>query len=508
MGGKSIKSALISVFHKENLEPILDVMKANDVTIFSTGGTQKFIEEKGIQVEAIEDQTGYPSIFGGRVKTLHPKVFGGILQRSENESDQAEASEHNIPPYDMVIVDLYPFEETLASGASHNDIIEKIDIGGISLIRAGAKNYNDVLIVSSMNQYEEVYKILESNCSTTLEDRKRFATYAFQVSSHYDTSIFNYFNQSGNVPAFRQSHDKFKSLRYGENPHQEGTFYGNFGELFEQLHGKSISYNNLLDIDAAVSLINDLQGGGISFAILKHNNACGAAFGKTVKEAYLKAFAADTQSAFGGILITNTRINIEAAEEINKLFCEVVIAPGYDEDALPLLKSKKNRIILLHKQSENIKKQFRSLLNGVIVQETDNYKETENDLSLVTTKHPSPGEIETLLFANTLVKHTKSNAIVLAKNNQMISSGVGQTSRIDAVRQAIEKAKFFGFDVSESVMASDAFFPFKDSVEIANDFGIKTIIQPGGSVKDQESIDFCNEHEMSMVFTGKRHFRH
>lgn len=508
MGGKSIKSALISVFHKENLEPILDVMKANDVTIFSTGGTQKFIEEKGIQVEAIEDQTGYPSIFGGRVKTLHPKVFGGILQRSENESDQAEASEHNIPPYDMVIVDLYPFEETLASGASHNDIIEKIDIGGISLIRAGAKNYNDVLIVSSMNQYEEVYKILESNCSTTLEDRKRFATYAFQVSSHYDTSIFNYFNQSGNVPAFRQSHDKFKSLRYGENPHQEGTFYGNFGELFEQLHGKSISYNNLLDIDAAVSLINDLQGGGISFAILKHNNACGAAFGKTVKEAYLKAFAADTQSAFGGILITNTRINIEAAEEINKLFCEVVIAPGYDEDALPLLKSKKNRIILLHKQSENIKKQFRSLLNGVIVQETDNYKETENDLSLVTTKHPSPGEIETLLFANTLVKHTKSNAIVLAKNNQMISSGVGQTSRIDAVRQAIEKAKFFGFDVSESVMASDAFFPFKDSVEIANDFGIRTIIQPGGSVKDQESIDFCNEHEMSMVFTGKRHFRH
>ena len=507
MGGKPIKSALISVFHKKNLEPILDVLKVNGVTIYSTGGTQKFIEEKGLQVEAVEDQTGYPSIFGGRVKTLHPKVFGGILQRSENASDQKEAKEHAIPPYDMVIVDLYPFEETLAAGGSHDEVIEKIDIGGISLIRAGAKNYRDVLIVSSMSQYEEAHKIIETGCSTTLEERRKFATYAFQVSSHYDTSIFNYFNQSENIAAFRQSHNKAKSLRYGENPHQEGNFYGDFEKLFDHLHGKAISYNNLIDIDAAVALIGDLHG-GIAFAILKHNNACGAAYGATVKEAYLKAFAADTQSAFGGILVTNTPLDLEAAEEINKLFCEVVIAPEYSEDALRLLKSKKNRIVLLHKQSVHSKKQFRSLLNGAIVQEIDTYQENESDLSVVTTQLPAPDEMETLLFANTLVKHTKSNAIVLATGNQMISSGVGQTSRIDAVRQAIEKARSFGFDVSESVMASDAFFPFKDSVEIANEFGIKTIIQPGGSVKDKESIDFCNEHQMSMVFTGKRHFRH
>jgi len=507
MGLKPIKSALISVFNKDNLEPILEILKLNNVTIYSTGGTQKFIKEIGLDVVSVEDLTGYPSIFGGRVKTLHPKVFGAILQRSNNEKDQLDAEEHKIPPVDLVIVDLYPFEATVASGSAHKEIMEKIDIGGISLIRAGAKNYDEVLIVSSMNQYEEIFNILKTTCSSSLEDRSRFATYAYEVSSHYDTAIFNYLNKKTKTPVFKQSYSASKTLRYGENPHQEGAFYGNFDDIFDQKHGKSISYNNLIDIDAAVSLIDDLDG-DIAFAILKHNNVCGAAFGESVKEAYLKAFAADTQSAFGGILVTNTMIDLEAAEEINKLFFEVVIAPGYDDDALQLLKSKKNRIILIQKKSVKSKYQYRSILNGVIEQNTDVYKEKEDDLSLVTDKHPDSDEIEALLFANTLVKHTKSNAIILANKGQMIASGMGQTSRIDAVKQAIAKARTFGFDVSESVMASDAFFPFADSVEIAKEHGIKVIIQPGGSIKDQESIDFCNEHGITMVFTGKRHFKH
>ena len=507
MAGKRIKSALISVFHKENLEPILEVLKENNVTIYSTGGTQKFIEDKGLSVNAVEDQTGYPSIFGGRVKTLHPKVFGAILQRSDNSSDQKEAEEHNIPPYDIVIVDLYPFEQTVSSGASHDEIIEKIDIGGISLIRAGAKNYNDVLIVSSMSQYQELFDIIKSNCSTTIEERQRFASYAFNISSHYDAHIFRYFNKENTIPAFKQSINTSKTLRYGENPHQTGSFYGSFDDLFDQLHGKTISYNNLIDIDAAIALINDMKN-GISFAILKHNNACGAAYGNSVKDAYLKALSADTLSAFGGILITNTAMDLDAAEEINKLFCEIVIAPSFDDDAQKLLQSRKNRIILLHKESPHPKKQFRSLLNGVIEQDIDTMVETSDDLTLTTKRQPTLDEIEAMLFANVLVKHTKSKAIILAKKDQMISSGLGQTSRIDAVRQAIKKAQSFGFDVTEAVMASDEFFPFKDSVEIAHEFGIKAIIQPGGSVKDEESISFCDENGMSMVFTGKRHFRH
>ncbi len=507
MVGKTIKSALISVYHKENLEPILEVLKANAVQIYSTDGTQGFIENLGMSVIPIEDVTGYPSILSGRVKTLHPKIFGGILQRRSNATDQSEVQEHGIPQIDMVIVDLYPFEETVASGAVHQDIIEKIDIGGISLIRAGAKNYQDVLIVSSMRQYEEVYEMISQSCSTTLAQRKRFAAYAFDISSGYDSAIFNYFNKDEELPVFKLSKSESKPLRYGENPHQQGSYFGPFNEIFEQLNGREISYNNLIDMDAAVSLMADFRD-GIAFAILKHNNACGAAYGSTVKEAYLKAFEADTQSSFGGILVTNATIDFEAAEEINKLFCEVVIAPDYHKDALELLKSKKNRILLIQKKQVETKKQFRSLLNGVIEQDKDNYSETEKDLNVVTERKPTALEIEAMIFANKIVKHTKSNAIVLANSSQMMASGVGQTSRIDAVKQSIEKARIFGFDVSKAVMASDAFFPFSDSVEIAFENGITSVIQPGGSVKDQESIDYCNEKGITMVFTGKRHFKH
>lgn len=507
MGEKKIKTALISVFHKHNLEPILEVLKANEVTIYSTGGTQKFIEEQGIPVKAVEDETGYPSIFGGRVKTLHPKVFGGILQRTDNASDVAEAEEHNIPPYDLVIVDLYPFEATVASGASHEEVIEKIDIGGISLIRAGAKNYRDVMIISSMDQYQEAYACIKETGSTTLDQRKKFAAYAFKVSSHYDTAIFSYFNKEGEVPGFGASFISTTPLRYGENPHQSGAFHGNLDKIFDQLHGKAISYNNLIDIDAAVSLIGDMTM-GIGFAILKHNNACGAAFGSSVLKAYQKALQADPLSAFGGILVTNATLTLEAAEEINKLFYEVVIAPDFEDAALELLKSKKNRILLKQKHQPATTRQFRSLLNGVVEQDLDTFVESTADLNCATHLEPSDDQRQAMLFANILVKHTKSNAIVLTTKDQMIASGVGQTSRIDAVKQAIHKAQHFGFDVSTSVMASDAFFPFKDSVEIANEFGIKAIIQPGGSVKDGDSIDFCNDHGMTMVFTGKRHFKH
>jgi phosphoribosylaminoimidazolecarboxamide formyltransferase/IMP cyclohydrolase len=504
---KTIKSALVSVYHKDNLEPIIKKLHALNVKLYSTGGTLSFIEKLNIPVTAVDSVTSYPEIFGGRVKTLHPAIFGGILNRRDNSSDKKEKQEHNIPDIDLVIVDLYPFEETVASGASEQDIIEKIDIGGISLIRAAAKNFNDVVIVSSRNDYAELQTLLESkNGNTDIEDRKRFATKAFNTSSHYDTAIFNYFNQKENIPAFKQSMQKNQVLRYGENPHQKGVFYGDLNAIFTKLNGKELSYNNLLDVDAAVNLIADFSEP--TFAILKHNNACGVATRNNIKQAYLDALAGDPVSAFGGILIANRAIDLETAQEVNKLFCEVVIAPAYNDDALKLLQSKANRIILVQKKAELSKSSFRTLLNGVIEQDKDLKVETEADLKPVTTLSPSKQEINDLLFANKLVKHTKSNTIVLAKNGQLLASGTGQTSRVDALKQAIQKAQNFGFDLNGAVMASDAFFPFPDCVEIANKAGIKAVIQPGGSIKDKESIDYCNANGMSMMMTGTRHFKH
>lgn len=508
MGSKKIKSALISVFHKDNLDNIVKVLAANDVTIYSTGGTQKFIEDLNIAVTPVEDLTSYPSIFSGRVKTLHPAIFGGILNRRDNTSDQEEKAAHDIPDIDLVIVDLYPFEATVASGANEADIIEKIDIGGISLIRGAAKNFNDVLIVSSMEQYEEVLGMLDSqNCETSLEQRKSFACKAFDISSHYDSAIFNYFNKEQEEPSFKQSVRQSQSLRYGENPHQNGSFFGDLTELFDQLNGKELSYNNLVDVDAAVSLIREFEG-ETAFAIIKHTNACGVALGSDVKDAYLKALSSDNVSAFGGILITNKKVDLAAAEEINKLFCEVLIAPEYDEEALKLLKSKKNRIILRIKDLSPNPVQFKSLLNGVIVQDADLKTDAKEDLTTVTKKAPTAEQIDALLFASKICKHTKSNTIVFTNNDMMLSSGTGQTSRVDALNQAIEKAGSFGMDLNGAVMASDAFFPFPDCAEIANKAGIAAVIQPGGSIKDQLSIDYCDEVDMAMVMTGTRHFKH
>lgn len=505
---KAVKSALISVFDKGGLEPIIKELHKNGVTIYSTGGTQAFIESFDIPVVRVEDLTSYPSILGGRVKTLHPKVFGGILNRRDLEDDQTQIAEYDIPSLDVVIVDLYPFEDTVASGGDHAAIIEKIDIGGISLIRAAAKNYKDVVVIPSKNQYEPFLKVLQANDgSTTMEDRKNFARDAFNVSSHYDTHIFNYFNQ-GEEDVFKQSVPNAQVLRYGENPHQKGIFHGNMDELFDKLHGKELSYNNLLDVDAAVNLMADFKNDDPTFAILKHNNACGLASRSTIKQAYLDALAGDPVSAFGGILISNTNIDADTATEINMLFCEVVIAPSYDADALEVLKQKKNRIILIQKEVALPGRQFRSLLNGVLEQDKDLITENATHLEPRTNKQPTASEVDDLLFANKLVKHTKSNTIVLAKDGQLLASGTGQTSRVDALRQAIQKANAFEFDLNGAVMASDAFFPFPDCVEIAHEAGISAVIQPGGSIKDQLSIDFCNENEMSMVFTGNRHFKH
>ncbi|MGJ3233426.1 bifunctional phosphoribosylaminoimidazolecarboxamide formyltransferase/IMP cyclohydrolase [Marivirga sp.] len=508
MSVKKIQSALISVFHKDNLEPIVQILKDKGVKIYSTGGTQKFIEEQGAEVIAVEDLTSYPSILGGRVKTLHPKVFGGILGRRELESDKAQLQEYDIPEIDLVIVDLYPFEQTVASGASEQDIIEKIDIGGISLIRAAAKNFKDVVIVASQNQYADLEKVLqEKDGSTDLKDRKSFAAHAFNVSSHYDTAIFNYFNQEEAIKGFKNSISENKTLRYGENPHQEGVFFGDLEELFDQLNGKELSYNNLVDVDAAVSLIEEFEG-ETAFAILKHTNACGMALGNSVKEAYQKAFAADTLSAFGGVLITNQTVDKEAAEEMHSLFFEILIAPDFSAEALEVLKGKKNRILLKKKTKLSTKKQFKSLLNGVIEQDRDLHTDSKSDLKVVTKEAPTAVEEQALLFASKVCKHTKSNTIVLANNGQLLASGVGQTSRVDALKQAIEKAKVFGFDLKGAVMASDAFFPFPDCVEIADQAGITAVIQPGGSIKDQDSIDYCDAHGMRMVTTGIRHFKH
>lgn len=503
---KRIKTALISVYHKEGLDEIITKLHEEGVEFLSTGGTRQFIESLGFPCKAVEDLTSYPSILGGRVKTLHPKVFGGILCRRALEQDMQQIEKYDISEIDLVIVDLYPFEATVASGAEESAIIEKIDIGGISLIRAAAKNYNDVVIIASQAQYKPFSDMLiEHGAVTSLEERRWFAKEAFAVSSHYDSAIFNHFD-GDEGSAFRCSFEDQKQLRYGENPHQKGFFYGDLNKMFDQIHGKEISYNNLLDINAAVDLIDEFDE--ITFAILKHNNACGLASRPTLLEAWTDALAGDPVSAFGGVLVTNAAIDKETAEEINKLFFEVIIAPDYDVDALQILGQKKNRIILVRKEAKLPKKQFRSLLNGVLVQEKDLDVETEADLKQVTEKAPSSREIADMLFANKIVKNSKSNSIVLAKNKQLLASGVGQTSRVDALKQAIDKAKSFDFDLKDAVMASDAFFPFPDCVEIADNEGIKAVIQPGGSVKDELTFEYCNKNGVAMVTTGIRHFKH
>ncbi len=505
---KKISTALISVFHKDGLDRILSLLHANGVKFLSTGGTRQFIESLGYECDAVEDLTSYPSILGGRVKTLHPKVFGGILGRRDMDSDLDQMRQYEIPEIDLVIVDLYPFEQTVASGASHADIIEKIDIGGISLIRAAAKNYAHVAIVASKAQYEPFAEMLErhNDAATTLDERLWLAKEAFAVSSGYDSHIFNYFDANEGPSALRLALDHKKELRYGENPHQQGTFFGDFDKIFTQLHGKEISYNNLLDIDAAVSLMAEFTDP--TFAVLKHNNACGLATRSTILEAWKDALAGDPVSAFGGVLIANRAIDAATAEEINKIFFEVIIAPEYTDDALAVLQQKKNRIILIQKQQLDTTMQVRTILNGALMQQRDLKVETADDLTSVTTLSPSTEQVTDLLFANRIVKHSKSNAIVLAKNGQLMASGVGQTSRVDALKQAIAKALSFGFDLNGAVMASDAFFPFADCVQIAHEAGINAVIQPGGSIRDNDSIAYCNENNVTMVTTGIRHFKH
>ncbi len=506
-GLKKIKSALISVFDKTDLQPLIDLLHQNQVTIYSTGGTYEFIIKMGIPATKVEDLTGYPSILGGRVKTLHPKVFGGILARRQDTDDAKQMQDFEIPEIDLVLVDLYPFEKTLATTNDQSAIIEKIDIGGISLIRAAAKNFEDVLVVASVDFYDEVIDLLKThNASSSLAQRKLFAARAFAVSSHYDTAIFNYFNNDKIIPAFKQSEHRHQTLRYGENPHQKGWFFGNLSERFVQLHGKEISYNNLLDLDAGVQIISDFAEPTV--AILKHNNACGLASREHLLTAWKDALAGDPVSAFGGVIVCNQAINGQTAKEINKLFFEIILAPGYDEAAMGILKSKKNRIILRANSSQAPDYVFRSALNGALVQQRDSKKESPADLDFVTYKKSNADEIEDLLFANIIVKHSKSNAIVLVKNKQLIASGVGQTSRVDALRHAIAKAEAFGFNLEGSVLASDAFFPFADSVEIAHKAGITAIVQPGGSIRDKDSIDYCNNNSLAMAFSGVRHFKH
>jgi phosphoribosylaminoimidazolecarboxamide formyltransferase/IMP cyclohydrolase len=502
-----IKNALISVYYKDNLEPIIHELARRGVNIYTTGGTENFIKSLGIDVIKVEDLTSYPSILGGRVKTLHPKVFGGILARRNFEGDEQQLAEYEIPEIDLVIVDLYPFEETVKSGAGQDDVIEKIDIGGISLIRAAAKNHKDVVIVASKDDYSELENLLKTQEGTTTFDQRRtFAAKAFNISSNYDTAIFNYFNQEEGMPIFKQSIDRSQVLRYGENPHQQGVFYGNLDAMFNKLQGKELSYNNLVDVDAAVALIDEFTDPTI--AILKHTNACGVATRTFIKEAWIDALACDPVSAFGGVIIANDEINAETATEINKLFFEVLIAPAYTDEALQILTLKKNRIILMRQPVELSTKQFKTLLNGVIEQDKDLVIEGPDQMRPVTNRQPTEQELKDLFLANKIVKHTKSNTIVFTKNNQLLSSGVGQTSRVDALKQAIVKANGFGFDLNGAVMASDAFFPFNDCVEIAAEAGVTAVLQPGGSIKDQDSIDMCNQKNISMVMTGVRHFKH
>ncbi len=502
-----IKNALISVYYKDNLEPIIHELNRLSIKIYSTGGTETFIKNLGVEVIPVEDLTSYPSILGGRVKTLHPKIFGGILNRRDHEGDQQQIAEYEIPEIDLVIVDLYPFEETVASGASEADIIEKIDIGGISLIRAAAKNFRDVTIIASKNDYSELENILKTqNGETTLEQRKAFARKAFHISSHYDSAIFNYFNQNEPLSIFKQSIEPAQTLRYGENPHQKGVFYGELNQLFDKLGGKELSYNNLVDVDAAVALIDEFDEPTV--AILKHTNACGIASKNSILQSWTDALACDPVSAFGGVIIANGEVDAATATEISKLFFEVLIAPAYSEEAVKILISKKNRIILLRKPVELPSKLFKTLLNGVIEQDKDLVIEGPAQMQTVTQKQPTNEELKDLFFANKIVKHTKSNTIVLAKNSMLVASGVGQTSRVDALKQALVKAENFGFEVKGAVMASDAFFPFSDCVEIAADAGIAAVVQPGGSIKDQDSIQMADQKNIVMVTTGVRHFKH
>jgi len=504
---KPIRSALISVYHKDRVDVIARMLHELGIALYSTGGTYDFIRSLGIPATTVESITSYPSILGGRVKTLHPKVFGGILYRREVESDLQQISEYGIPPVDLVIVDLYPFESTVASGASQEEIIEKIDIGGISLIRAAAKNYRDVIIVPSAAQYDLLISLLEEKKGfSTLSDRYHFAAQAFNVSSHYDTAIFNYFNREAGIPAFKQSILHSETMRYGENPHQEGAFYGDLSGLFEQLHGKAISYNNLVDLEAAVSLIDEFNDP--AFAIIKHTNACGLATRSSLQQAWTDALAGDPVSAYGGVIACNRTIDEETAVEINKLFFELIIAPDYEKNTLEILKSKKNRIILRRKPADFQAKQFKSVLNGVLLQGKDLKTETPADLQVVTQIAPDSQQVDDLIFANIIVKHLKSNAIVLARNGQLLGSGCGMTSRVDALKHAIDKAGEFGLNLEGAVMASDAYFPFADSVEIAHKAGIRAVIQPGGSVRDADSIRYCDDNGLAMVFTGTRHFKH
>ncbi len=508
MSQKPISSALISVYYKERLAPIVSKLNQLGITIYSTGGTQKFIEDLGHPVLAVEELTGYPSILGGRVKTLHPKVFGGILGRRDQSEDIDQLASYSIPPIDLVIVDLYPFEETVASGADDQEIVEKIDIGGISLIRAAAKNFKDVLTISSRDQYQSLLELLETGQGhSTLEERKYYAACAFDISSHYDTQIFNYFNQDSGTPRLKISEQHHQKLRYGENPHQEGYFFGNLKDMFDQLHGKELSYNNLVDVEAAVALMSEFTDKP-TFAILKHTNACGVASAENLTLAYEKAFEADTISAFGGVLVANREISADTASAMKDLFFEVLIAPSFSEDALEILKQKKNRILLVQKLSIEEHTQVKSLLNGFILQERDLKTDAIDDFRQVCSRQAGKQELESLVFAGKIAKHTKSNTIVLAKGQQLLASGVGQTSRVDALEQAIDKAKRFGFDLTGAVMASDAFFPFPDCVEVAGKAGIVAVVQPGGSIRDQASIDYCNNNNISMSFTGVRHFKH
>jgi len=507
MSEKKIKSALISVFYKDGLDEIVKTLHSLDVRIYSTGGTFSHIHDLGIHAEKVEDLTTYPSILGGRVKTLHPSVFGGILARRGNSGDMEQVKKYKIPEIDLVIVDLYPFEQTVKTVSEEDEIIEKIDIGGISLIRAAAKNYNDVLIVSGREQYPALLNLLqEKKGFTSLGERRFYAALAFKTSSNYDTTIFKYFNREAKIETFRESINESYPLRYGENPHQKGIFYGNPDQLFEKLHGKEISYNNFLDIESALSLIDEFSE--TTFVIIKHNNACGAASGKNITQTWKDALACDPVSAFGGVIVTNVTIDDSTAAEIDKIFFEIIIAQGFTDRALEILEQKKNRIILRRKETIRSIYNYRSLLNGVLWQERDNSTQAASDMKPVTSRSPEPAEIEDLVFANIIVKHSKSNAIVLAKNKQLCASGIGQTSRVDALKQAVEKAAAFGFDLKGSVMASDAFFPFADCVEIAHNAGVTAVVEPGGSVRDQESIDFCSANGMAMVFTGVRHFKH
>lgn len=502
-----IKSAFISVFSKDGLEPIVKKLSELGVTIVSTGGSYDFITGAGVAARKVEDITTYPSILGGRVKTLHPGIFGGILARRNNNEDMKQVAEYSLTLFDLVIVDLYPFEETVASGASDQEIIEKIDIGGISLIRAGAKNHADVLIVSSRKQYQELMQILDGQKGVvSASDRYRFALEAFNLTSHYDTAIFRWFNRKDDGTVFKQSIIAGSKLRYGENPHQKGIYFGDLSLILEQLHGKEISYNNLLDIEAAIRLIDDFDD--ITCAVIKHNNACGIASRADLRGAWEAALACDPVSAYGGVAIVNRQVDEGVAAEMDRIFLEIIMAPSFTEKALDILRQKKNRIILLRKPFRSDDTSFRSLLGGVLWQDRDTATETATDMKPVTERHPTPEEYQDMVFANKVVKHSRSNAIVLARGLQLCASGIGQTSRVDALRQAIDKAGAFGFDLKGAVMASDAFFPFADSVTMAHEAGITAVVQPGGSVRDQESIDYCNKNGVAMVFTGIRHFKH